>query len=296
MSDLKPCPLCQSKAKLLLDGEVVCPHRWGPARPRPKECPLAGVQMSVDAWQALPRPSEAVREVAGEMLDFCHRWGLGGVRLGRGELQAWAARLKATAGPGPAEVWVRWLSGAHKGNLYVVITIEETVRLGDPPGYCWVRVRVQGAPTAQDAGVCDEDRFIRCVHCGCFLAYQGADAGGYEVEVCDCRGDPDCEACDKRIEYEGLHARIRELNELRHKNTLLDKGGRYLRAEVQRLREGIEREANQCQSDAVEHEADGNRLTAAYAGATARALDTLRDEWLPLLRGRVRRLPHGADL
>lgn len=57
----------------------------------------------------------------------------------------------------------------------------------------------------------DEDRFIRCVHCGCFLAYQGTDADGYEVEACDCRGDPDCDACEKRIEYEHLHARIEEL-------------------------------------------------------------------------------------
>lgn len=57
---------------------------------------------------------------------------------------------------GPAEVWVRWPSGAHKGNLYVVTLIEETIRLGDLPGYCWVRVPVHGAPIAQDAGKCDD--------------------------------------------------------------------------------------------------------------------------------------------
>ncbi len=90
MTDLKPCPLCGGEAKNFPAPGVAsrCVACVGD-----RSCLWYRVAHNPDAWQSLPRPSDAVREIAREMREYAEDNDLGGL------LPYWISRLESLATP-----------------------------------------------------------------------------------------------------------------------------------------------------------------------------------------------------
>lgn len=101
MSDkLRPCPLC---------GGAIAVHPLGPqyVRCANGDCLLFGSAMDHDAWNALPRPSEAAREIAGQLRRFAGNEDWEYANGDRVDLQGIADRIESlAAAQAPGKVWI----------------------------------------------------------------------------------------------------------------------------------------------------------------------------------------------
>lgn len=152
MSDekLKPCPIpgCGGKA----DDGWFDKNRDDAAACGKEGCALHGNPMKPAAWQALPRPSPAVQEVAREMRDglaLAAKKYPPGFEWWVTEVRDWASRLDQSA-PGvgtPGEVWVVTDRPSHVMGVYATNKDAEDriAEIGDI-GLIPVKREVHGSP------------------------------------------------------------------------------------------------------------------------------------------------------
>jgi len=119
-SGLLPCPICGDDADYSRGGDSV--------RCDSAKCPLHYAEIYKNAWQALPRVSDAVLEVAGELreivrYDKCHQNGIGNwvLAVKPEQLERMADRLETAGEPGRCERCANWKQQCYGSACYDLI-------------------------------------------------------------------------------------------------------------------------------------------------------------------------------
>ena len=139
MEKLKRCPLCKGRAMSKARGNTWCMAADG-------DCKLAGVPVPIDAWQTLPRLSNAARKIAGELRSIGHRHC---DEVVEAKLWCLATRLESlaeTPAP-PAEVWVSWIERDGHHRIRFICASEALARKMAPSATGFVSFPVHGTPT-----------------------------------------------------------------------------------------------------------------------------------------------------
>lgn len=209
---LKPCPRCE-RTELAIDTEESAPHVTT-VECLNHECYFS---CTIGHWNALPRTSAELGEIARELRGLCdalyqgYRNGdleksrpgsVATIEYVGKQLHAAAAHIESTAAPETQQV--------EKSC--------DDCSLRPSEHYdCWRDLCdatkcehfTRAAPEPQQQ--CDESKLVRCVHCGVTLAYQGSEADGYEVESCDCKDKEKCDACERQTQQPARPELLREI-------------------------------------------------------------------------------------